>query len=164
MLDVGARARKQQANVRHRSATIGLESRGQSRGHGHLLAKGCQINNLYLSLRGQGQDGALMFFANRSIKGWGNPTSRDDVEAAAVADDLYVQLNAAGIETLYDDRPDQAAGVKFNDADLLGRPVRLVVSPWNLRDGVVKLRGWADALTVPLDGVIGAVRARLDCD
>ena len=161
MLDVGATARKQQANFRHRFATISLESRGQRRGHGHLMALGRQIANLYLSLRGQ--NGALMFFANRSINGWGNPTSRDDVEAAAAADDLYVQLNAAGIETLYDDRPDRAAGVKFNDADLLGLPIRLVVSPRNLRGGVVELRGRADAdaSTAPLDGVIDAVRARL---
>ena len=164
MLDFGATARKQQANFRHRSATISLESRVQRRGHGHLLAMGRQIDNLYLSLRGQ--NGALMFLANRNIKWWGNPTSRDDVEAAAAADDLYVQLNAAGIDTLYDDRPGQAAGVKFNDADLLDLPIRLVVSPRNLRDGVVEIRGRADAdaSTAPLEGVIDAVRARLDGD
>ena len=81
----------------------------------------------------------------------------------AAADSLYAQLNAAGIETLYDDRPDQAAGVKFNDADLLGLPIRVVVSPRNLRGGVVELRGRADteASTAPLEGVIDAVRARL---
>ena len=86
-----------------------------------------------------------------------------NAEVAAAADGLYAQLNAAGIETLYDDRPDQAAGVKFNDADLLGLPIRLVVSPRNLRGGVVELRGRADAdaSTAPLEGVIDAVRARL---
>lgn len=76
MLDFGTTARKQQANFRHRSATISLESRGQRRGHGHLLAKGRQSDNLYPSLRGQ--SGALKFFADRNIKWWGNPTSRDD--------------------------------------------------------------------------------------
>ena len=86
-----------------------------------------------------------------------------NADVAAAADKLYAQLNAAGIETLYDDRPDQAAGVKFNDADLLGLPVRLVVSPRNLRDRVVEIRGRTDveASTVPLEGVVGAVRARL---
>lgn len=86
-----------------------------------------------------------------------------NADVAAAADNLYAQLNAAGIETLYDDRPDQAAGVKFNDADLLGLPARLVVSPRNLRDSVVEIRGRTDveASTVPLDGVVGAVRARL---
>ena len=160
MLDFGAAARKQQANSRHRSATISLESRGQRRGHGHLLAKGRQMDNLYPGLRGA--SGALKFFADRNIKWWDNPTSRDADMAAA--DNLYAQLNAAGIETLYDDRPDQAAGVKFNDADLLGLPIRLVVSPRNLRYGVVEIRGRADAdaSTAPLDGVIDVVRARLE--
>ena len=51
MLDFGAAARKQQANFRHRSATISLESRGQRRGHGHLMAKGRQSDNLYPGLR-----------------------------------------------------------------------------------------------------------------
>ena len=89
-----------------------------------------------------------------------------NADVAAAADNLYAQLNVAGIETLYDDRPDQAAGVKFNDADLLGLPVRLVVSPRNLRDSVVEIRGRTDAeaSTVPLDGVVGAVRARLAGD
>ena len=45
-----------------------------------------------------------------------------------------------GIETLYDDRADEAAGVKFNDSDLMGLPVRLVVSPRNLRQGAVEVR------------------------
>ena len=81
----------------------------------------------------------------------------------AAADALYAQLNAAGIETLYDDRTDQAAGVKFNDADLMGLPVRLVISPRNLNNGVVEVRGRQDeeATTVPMADVVEAVRSRL---
>ena len=45
------------------------------------------------------------------------------------ADEIYDQLTAVGIEGLYDDRADVSAGVKFADADLIGIPVRLVVSP-----------------------------------
>ena len=88
--------------------------------------------------------------------------SNEDVAAAAV--ELYDQLNAAGIETLYDDRPDAAAGVKFNDADLIGLPVRLVISPRNLNNGVVEVRGRqeAEAETVPLSEVVAAVWSRLD--
>ena len=84
-------------------------------------------------------------------------------EVAAAGEELYGQLNAAGIETLYDDRVDQAAGVKFNDADLIGLPVRLVISPRNLNNGVVEVRGReeAEAETVPLAEVVEAVRARL---
>ncbi len=84
-------------------------------------------------------------------------------EVAQAADNLYAQLNAAGIETLYDDRVDAAAGVKFNDADLMGLPVRLVISPRNLNNGVVEIRGRQDeeAITAPLAEVVDAVRARL---
>ena len=85
---------------------------------------------------------------------------------AQAAEDLYAQLNAAGIETLYDDRPDAAAGVKFNDADLIGLPVRLVISPRNLNNGMVEIRGRQEdeATTVPLAEVADAVRARLAGD
>ena len=141
MLDFGTTARKQQANFRHKSTIISLESRAQRRGHGDLLAKGHQTDNLYPGLHGP--SGALKFFADRNIKRWGNPTSRD-VDVAA-ADNLYAQLNAAGIETLYGGRSDQVASVKFNDADLLGMPVCLVVSPRNLHGDVVELRGRVDA-------------------
>ncbi|MCI0846820.1 MAG: proline--tRNA ligase, partial [Chloroflexi bacterium] len=84
-------------------------------------------------------------------------------EVAEASDKLYQELEAAGIEVLYDDRDDAAAGVKFNDADLLGLPVRLVVSPRNLEAGVVEVKGRAEseAGSVPLDGVIEEVRRRL---
>ena len=84
-------------------------------------------------------------------------------EVAEAADKLYQELQDAGIEVLYDDREDAAAGVKFNDADLLGLPVRLVVSPRNLKAGVVEIKGRADseAGSVPLGGVAEVVRDRL---
>jgi prolyl-tRNA synthetase len=63
---------------------------------------------------------------------------REDVRRAA--DDLYAQLQEQGIEVLYDDR-EESAGVKFNDADLLGLPVRLVVSQRNLRQDGVEVKG-----------------------
>ena len=47
MLDFGTTARKQQANFRHKSSTISLDSRAQRRDHGHLLAKGRQSDNLH---------------------------------------------------------------------------------------------------------------------
>ncbi len=45
------------------------------------------------------------------------------------ADEVYKQLQDAGVEVLYDDRDDVSPGAKFADADLIGIPVRLVVSP-----------------------------------
>jgi len=68
-----------------------------------------------------------------------------DEEVAAAADKLYSNLWEQGFETLYDDRTDQAAGVKFNDADLIGLPVRLVISPRNLKNGMVEVKGRKDA-------------------
>ena len=44
------------------------------------------------------------------------------------ADEVYKKLTKAGVEILYDDREDTSAGQKFADADLIGIPVRLVVS------------------------------------
>jgi prolyl-tRNA synthetase len=46
-------------------------------------------------------------------------------------DEIYEKLNKAGIEVLYDDRKDVSAGAKFADADLIGIPIRLVVSKRN---------------------------------
>ena len=84
-------------------------------------------------------------------------------EVAEASDKLYLELEADGIEVLYDDREDAAAGVKFNDADLLGVPVRLVVSPRNMKNGVVEIRDRTDseAGSVSLDGVVEEVRRRL---
>ena len=72
------------------------------------------------------------------------------------------ELEAAGLSVLSDDR-DERPGVKFNDADLLGMPIRLTVSTRNLKTGVVELkaRDADEASTVPLDGVVAAVREAL---
>ena len=85
-------------------------------------------------------------------------------DVADAADGLYRELWEQGIETLYDDRPDQSAGVKLNDADLMGLPVRLVVSPRNLRKGVVEVKGRreAEAVTVAADQVLSSLRTLLD--
>ena len=56
------------------------------------------------------------------------------------AEELYGQLQNEGFEVLYDDR-EESAGVKFADADLLGLPVRLVVSPRTLRESGVEIKG-----------------------
>ncbi|MGE5607549.1 MAG: proline--tRNA ligase [Bacteroidota bacterium] len=56
-----------------------------------------------------------------------------------VAEDLYNQLNAAGVETLLDDR-NERPGVKFKDADLIGIPVRLTIGPKGLAQGEVEVK------------------------
>ena len=62
----------------------------------------------------------------------------DDPEVRAYADALYQNLMKRGVEVIYDDRS-VSAGVMFNDADLLGVPVRVVVSPRNMKQGVVEI-------------------------
>ena len=63
----------------------------------------------------------------------------DDEVCAAASDDLYARLEAAGIETLYDDR-DERGGVKFGTMDLIGLPWQLIVGPRGLKTGVVELK------------------------
>ena len=62
----------------------------------------------------------------------------DDPEVRAYADQLYADLLAAGVEVIYDDRK-VSAGVMFSDADLLGVPLRVVVSPRNLKQAVLEV-------------------------
>ena len=62
---------------------------------------------------------------------------REDV--AEAADALYNDLTKVGVEVLYDDRQ-ESVGVKFNDAELLGLPILLVVSPRNITKDVVEVR------------------------
>ncbi len=62
----------------------------------------------------------------------------DDEKVKAAADKLYEDLQNAGVEVIYDDR-NVRAGVMFSDADLLGVPLRVVVSPRNLDEGVFEL-------------------------
>ncbi len=50
------------------------------------------------------------------------------IKSSDKAEKVYEQLQKAGIEVLYDDREDVSAGTQFADADLIGIPVRLVVS------------------------------------
>lgn len=60
-------------------------------------------------------------------------------EVIDAAEALYETLVAAGIEVLYDDRPDRA-GVKFNDAELIGNPIRLSISARTLANDQVEIR------------------------
>ena len=62
----------------------------------------------------------------------------DDEETRTVADKLYDELKADGLEVIYDDRKVRP-GVMFSDADLLGVPVRVIVSPKNLANGECEL-------------------------
>ena len=75
------------------------------------------------------------------------------------ADKVYDDLQKSGIEVLYDDREDKTAGEKFADADLIGCPVRIVVSKKTLeKDSVeLKLRNEKDFKLVKLSEIYQAL-------
>ena len=79
----------------------------------------------------------------------------DDEEVRAYADKLYEDLQNAGIEVIYDDRSVRA-GVMFADADLLGIPLRIIVSPKNMKQGVVEVASRDKTLKtqIPLENVM----------
>jgi prolyl-tRNA synthetase len=83
-----------------------------------------------------------------------------DAEVERSAEALYAALSEAGVEVLYDDRA-ESAGIKFNDADLIGLPLRLVVSRRTLAQGAVewKLRTEQQGRMVALDAVVEQARA-----
>ena len=62
----------------------------------------------------------------------------DKPEVREAADRLYRELEKAGVEVIYDDRA-VSAGVMFSDADLLGVPVRVIISPKTLARGAVEI-------------------------
>lgn len=72
----------------------------------------------------------------------------DDGTVRQAAERLYDELLAAGVEVLFDDR-DERAGVKFNDADLVGFPVRVVVGRKNAEQGLVELSLRRDRVKIP---------------
>jgi prolyl-tRNA synthetase len=66
-----------------------------------------------------------------------SPLNVKDAELKATADRIYEELNRAGVEVLYDDR-DERAGVKLNDADLVGFPFQIRIGPKKLKEGKVE--------------------------
>lgn len=79
--------------------------------------------------------------------------------ASNEANKLYDELEEKGIEVLYDDREDKTAGEKFADADLIGLPLRLVISKKTLAKNSVELknRNRAEAELVLLSGIVDKI-------
>ena len=77
------------------------------------------------------------------------------LDTHAKAEEIYDQLQSAGITVLFDDR-DERAGVKFNDADLIGCPIRITVGEKALQRGMVELkpRKEKENKLVPLEKLI----------
>ncbi len=85
----------------------------------------------------------------------------DDAACTAAADDLYARLQAAHVDTLYDDR-DERGGAKFATMDLIGLPWQIVVGPKGLAKVVVevKRRATGEKVELSVDDAIARVAAR----
>jgi prolyl-tRNA synthetase len=86
------------------------------------------------------------------------PVNASDATLRETADRIGTELEAAGIDTLLDDR-DERPGVKFKDADLIGIPARITVGPRALQKGCVELkpRAASAAEEVPVGEIVGRV-------
>jgi len=86
----------------------------------------------------------------------------DKAEVVTTAEKLYADLGAEGIEVLFDDRL-ESPGVKFNDADLLGIPLRVVVSPRSLKSQSVEIkwRSEKESQLLPLEGIAESIKKLL---
>jgi len=78
-----------------------------------------------------------------------------DAGVMAAAEEIYLKLEQAGLEVLFDDR-DERPGVKFKDNDLIGIPLRIVVGSKGLAEGKVelKLRKTGEMLSLPIEQAI----------
>jgi prolyl-tRNA synthetase len=84
---------------------------------------------------------------------------KGDSSTLETAERIYVGLQQAGIEVLYDDRQ-ETPGVKFNDADLIGVPIRLTVSERALQSGGIefKLRDQSEREILSQDSLLQHIR------
>jgi prolyl-tRNA synthetase len=85
-----------------------------------------------------------------------------EMDTRAKAEEIYQALHNAGISVLFDDR-DERAGVKFNDADLIGCPLRVTAGEKALKEGMVELkpRKEKDNQLAPLETIAERIKALL---
>ena len=90
--------------------------------------------------------------------------SMNSKEAVAAANQIYRSLTESGVECLFDERPNLTAGYKFNDADLLGMPLQIVVGDKGLKNNQVefKVRATGERTQVNLDEVVASVKKFLE--
>jgi prolyl-tRNA synthetase len=86
-----------------------------------------------------------------------------DAATDAACETLYAEMNAAGLDALYDDR-DAPAGSKFATADLIGIPYQIILGPRGLKDGQaeIKHRKTGERETLPLANAVERVRSLVE--
>jgi len=83
----------------------------------------------------------------------------ENPQVVTMVENLYADLTSQGLEVLFDDR-DESPGVKFNDADLLGIPVRVTISPRTLETNSVEIkqRSEKESELVPLEEAVNRLK------
>lgn len=91
------------------------------------------------------------------------PLRLDDENISAVADELYKKMQEAGIEVLYDDRI-VSAGVKLTDSELMGMPIRVVISPKTMANGTaeVTMRETGETNFISLQNLLSELNAIIE--
>jgi prolyl-tRNA synthetase len=90
------------------------------------------------------------------------PLYLENAQVTATAENLHGMLETEGLEILFDDR-NESPGVKFADADLLGIPLRVTISPRTLEKNSVEIkwRSRKDSQLAPLEGIINTLKELL---
>ena len=90
------------------------------------------------------------------------PISVKDETQMSLAEQIYVNLNACGIEAVFDDRKERP-GVKFKDADLIGYPLKITVGPKTTNENLieVKVRRTGEIYNFEIDNYIEEIKALL---
>jgi len=91
------------------------------------------------------------------------PLQMHDTGVVETAEKIYTELLDVKVDTLLDDR-DERAGVKFNDADLLGIPIRVTVGVKGIKGGQVeiKLRSETESFFVPINNAASSIKEKVE--
>lgn len=92
--------------------------------------------------------------------------NRKEADVVKVSEDLYEKLKSLGIEVLLDDR-DEKAGSQFADADLIGIPYRVIISPKTIAENEVELKyrdNRHEARRVSIEKIASVLKSEIDCE
>ncbi len=87
------------------------------------------------------------------------PLRLDDENVATIADELYKQMSDAGLEVLYDDR-NLSAGIKLTDSELMGIPIRVVISPKTMQEqqAEITMRESGEKFFIPIKDLVSELK------
>lgn len=91
------------------------------------------------------------------------PLRMDDENVSAVSEELYKKMESAGIEVLYDDR-NVSVGVKLTDSELMGVPIRVIISPKTMAnaEAEVTMRETGEKLFIPISELIPELKVMIN--